>query len=268
MSQKTLKAMFQIGLLSAALQPLAQAASITLTGTIRDFNSYQTTFNGVAGHPDFENFLGDDRGIAASTLGADGKPVYAGGSHPTITSAASFFQWYHDDSSVNRTGTVSITLNPITPTTYQFSSNSFFPIDGQLLGQSACCGHNYGFTTEFHTQFTYVAANADTFSFTGDDDVFVFINGKLAIDLGGVHGAESASVALNTFALANGLTDGGTYSLDVFQAERHTTGSNFTMTTSLQLSTTPSNNVPEPGMLSLLALAFTTLGSLRHRTKH
>jgi fibro-slime domain-containing protein len=252
-----------LGLILALSSSVVRAEAITLTGTVRDFNSCNTTFNGVAGHPDFECKSGDDRGIVAATLGADGKPVFAGGNHPTVTSAASFYQWYHDDPTVNMSGSVSITLNKINATQYQFSSNAFFPIDGLLLGQTACCGHNYGFTTEFHTSFTYVAGNDDNFEFSGDDDVFVYINGQLAIDLGGVHGAEAASVNLNSFAAAHGLLSGQDYTLDVFQAERHTTGSNFTMTTSLQL--VPVSDVPEPSSWALAGIALVGVAATRRR---
>ena len=63
----------------------------------------------------------------------------------------------------------------------------------------------------------------EVFSFEGDDDMFVFIDARLALDLGGVHSTESGSVELDTL----GLTPGGVFPLDVFFAERHTDGSTF-----------------------------------------
>ena len=66
----------------------------------------------------------------------------------------------------------------------------------------------------------------------------LYINGKLAIDLGGVHGSEGASITLDAAtAAALGLVHRKPYFFDFFLAERHVTGSNCVITTSLQLET-------------------------------
>jgi fibro-slime domain-containing protein len=76
---------------------------------------------------------------------------------------------------------------------YQYNSANFFPIDGRGFG-NFYGGHNFGFTFVSNLRFTY--QGFETFDFVGDDDVFVFINGMLALDLGGVHSAESATLDL------------------------------------------------------------------------
>jgi len=87
--------------------------------------------------------------------------------------------------------------------------------------------HNFVFTTEIHTQFTY--QKGQKFTFRGDDDVFVYVNGSLAIDLGGIHMPQEQTIDLDTL----GLTEKSVYPLDVFQAERYGVGSNFRIETSI-----------------------------------
>ncbi|ORT51145.1 hypothetical protein ST37_07275 [Vibrio sp. qd031] len=228
----------------------ASASVIELTGTIRDFNDT---------HPDMQySISGLQTGIVESTLGVDGKPVFVGGS--SVTTADNFNQWYNDTPGVNMSKEHTITLNETFADSgiYSYSSSSFFPIDGMLLGNQGR-GHNYHFTYELGGVFTYELGQ--TLSFEGDDDVWVFIDGELVLDLGGVHSVEGGLVDLDTL----GLDDGEDYSWNFFFAERHTTQSNFTMQVSIQDLSTTSTDIPEPEMLALLSLTFIGLGMYRRR---
>lgn len=229
----------------------ASADSINLAVTYRDF---------LDTHPDMESVIsGLDAGIVQNALGGDGKPVYAGqAGNPSTHGQAAFDQWYRDVDGVNTRIDSSLTLvngiNP-DPNIYTFSSNSFFPLDGLGFGNQSR-SHNYHFTMELATSFVY--AGGETFSFTGDDDLWLFINNQLVIDLGGVHGAESASVNLDSL----GLTIGQSYAFNLFFAERHTTESNFRMETSIRLAEVP---LPTTAGLGAAGLGLVGAGYRRRR---
>lgn len=242
------------GLFLTTISGGVSADTISLTGTIRDFN---------ASHPDMESTIASDPGIVQATLGTDKNPVYAGlVGNPTTHGQTAFDQWYND-SVVSMADSYSITLdNGGSGNIYSYSNSSFFPIDEMLYGNEDR-SHNYHFTYEIHSQFTY--QGGETFSFTGDDDLWVFIDDALAIDLGGVHGAMSQSVGLDTLSLSLGTT----YDFDLFFAERHTSQSNFRIDTSIafQPDPDPPNPIPEPTTMFLFGAGLAGLVGLRIRRK-
>ncbi|HVZ71600.1 MAG TPA: DUF4215 domain-containing protein [Polyangia bacterium] len=252
-------------------------------------------------HPDFQHFPGNGKGYAGivqQTLGpfavGGGVPVHVTGCFPTpgmgypalltANGCASsgtpapagpawdpavdwFGMWYVDNPTYNKTIVQTLTLPPIAGGAFQFSSDNtppgFFTIDGLGWGNGPNA-HNFGFTSVVRAWFEY--SGTANLTFFGDDDVWVFINKKLAVDLGGTHQRSSGSVTLDAtsghgyvcdFGVPGGnaypspactatatgpgaggrdvdlgLKIGSVYEIAVFQAERYTSESNYQLTMS------------------------------------
>lgn len=146
---------------------------------------------------------------------------------PMFDGASSFDEWYHDSAKSKRVE-LAMTLEEQDDGAYVFDSASFFPMDGKGFNDKDLNNHNYLFTTELHLEFLY--KGGEEFTFRGDDDLWIFVNNKIALDLGGMHYPFEGTIRFDEL----GLTKNQSYPMDVFHAERHTKESNFRIETNIE----------------------------------
>lgn len=215
----------------------AQSDSYTLKCTIRDFDPVNNN-HPERNHPDFENekyFDTSTTGAVKSRLGSDNTPVYAdsGYSVKIITSADSFYDWYHDtDKNISIPYDMVFTKSGSMYTFDSTSTDGFFPINNKGFGNYQD-NKNYHFTMELNTKFVF--EYGQVFDLAGDDDVWLFVNDELVGDLGGIHETQYKTVNMDSYINSMNLKPGDVCTLDLFFAERHVTESNLKISTNIEL---------------------------------
>ena len=155
---------------------------------------------------------------------------------------------------------------PENPKGHQNGTQSAYLLDGGVLKsqvgneEAEYENANYNFVLQSNAYFVYKYDDGLFFEFEGDDDVYLFINGQLVLDIGGAHAVTGTKLNLNDYvdwarelkentaaynalsetekarvdALA--LVEGHTYSFDFYYMERHGWGSNMRIFTNFQLA--------------------------------
>ena len=218
---------------------------------------------------------GLQQGIVQSRIGADGKPVpsyssieatqNAGfalvnrgvfGNNP-VQPSDPFYRWFNEVDGLSKRFDSTLEFRLMADGSYQAggSGRNFFPLDSipEAMAFSAGdynrnTGHNFHFTMQFQTPIIVEADGTEEFFFSGDDDVWVFLNGHLVFDLGGVHEIlhgsfrigtpnadgsipiHSTAAGVSTTIPDIGLKAGEPAQLQLFYAERSTAEANALIT--------------------------------------
>lgn len=184
---------------------------VTRTGLNTPYNDYTTiTLKEIAGRPGHYGFYAN-----ASNQGTQGKVAYDA-ANQNIKNAA--------------TGSA-VGLFPLDHAAGYLTSPDY----NKYMDEAGSAYHNFHYSMYSHANFVYESAKDLYFDFVGDDDVYLFIDGKLVMDIGGAHLAVHKTMNLDDYAAALGLEDGKSYSFDFFYLERCTGYSNLAIETNIRL---------------------------------
>ena len=173
----------------------------------------------------------DDYDYLVLSAGPDSKSadkvyVFDGGfaTSATPSSAAMAIDYNTTDHTIQNTsaagkahfvyeGTNTTTLNPFLPVTDRntasgMTMNPYYQDDGVINGvkkqttKDTLYQRNYNFAMVSEGEFVYHADDELFFEFEGDDDVYLFINDELVMDIGSAHSIDGVRFELNDYVNA------------------------------------------------------------------
>jgi fibro-slime domain-containing protein len=148
---------------------------------------------------------------------------------------------------------------PSANVTSQGSTIQSLPINQTMfISQGTGGNDNTAFQTALIFATLTVGSGGGSISFGGDDDMFLAINNSIVGQVGGIHAFSAAND--DTFTISTP----GTYSMEIFYADRHTTDAFASITVSGDITTA----VPETSTWAMMILGFCGVGFMAYRRKN
>ena len=132
-----------------------------------------------------------EKGMVEYELGDDHLPILKAGSLTSKRGLNDTTRWFTavDGKSASYIGAMKMEYVS-EGAKFFFNRDEFYPLDDAKFSDGDTVnsdGHNHLFTMSFAVPFTVLSSGGESFDVVADDDTFVFVGDKLAIDMGGVH---------------------------------------------------------------------------------